>query len=154
MTALAPRLRPARVTVTLTDGRSATHARDSHRGDFHAPFGEDEIRAKFRELAGTVLTPDGAAAVEAAIDRCEEWQSVAELPALLRRGARVVQANKFRPLGGAPEGHISKDARCRSRSNSDVTRFSTRLTGERTMRQLGAPARTLDLGGGFREQGQ
>ena len=38
--ALAPRLRPARVTVTLTDGRRATHARDSHRGDFNEPFAE------------------------------------------------------------------------------------------------------------------
>ena len=89
MTAVAPGRRPARVTVTLTDGRSATQARDSHRGDFHEPFAEEEIRAKFRELAGTVLTPDGAAAVETAIERCEEWQSVTELPALLRRGARV-----------------------------------------------------------------
>ena len=73
MSALAPRLRPARVTVTLTDGRQATHARDSHRGDFNEPFSEAEIRAKFRELAGTVLTPDGAAEVERAVDRCEEW---------------------------------------------------------------------------------
>jgi 2-methylcitrate dehydratase PrpD len=88
MSALTPRLRPARVTVTLADGRQATHARQSHRGDFAEPFGEEEIRVKFRELAGTVLTPDGAAAVEAAVDRCEEWPSVAELPALLRRGGR------------------------------------------------------------------
>ena len=48
-------------------------------------FRRSEIRAKFRELAGTVLTAEGAAAVEAAIDRCEDWSSVAELPALLRR---------------------------------------------------------------------
>jgi len=89
MSALAPRLRPARVTVRLTDGRQATQALDSHRGDFNNPFSEAEIRAKFRELAGTVLTPDGAAAVERAVDRCEEWQSVAELPALLRRGGRA-----------------------------------------------------------------
>ena len=59
MTALAPRLRPARVTVTLKDGRSATHACDSHRGDFQQPFAESELRAKFRELAGVVLTPEG-----------------------------------------------------------------------------------------------
>src|SRR5712671_1788559 len=44
MTAVAPRLRPARVTVTLTDGRSSTHARESHRGDFQEPFAESEIR--------------------------------------------------------------------------------------------------------------
>ena len=46
MTALAPRLRPARVTVTLTDGRSATYACDSHRGDFQRPFAETELRGE------------------------------------------------------------------------------------------------------------
>src|SRR5437763_388037 len=75
MSELAPPLRPARVTVTLTDGRQATHARDSHRGDFDEPFTEAELRAKFRELAGTVLTSEGAAQVEAAVDHSDEWTS-------------------------------------------------------------------------------
>jgi 2-methylcitrate dehydratase PrpD len=88
MTALAPKLRPARVTVTLTDGRQATHSRDSHRGDFSEPFTEAELRAKFRELAGTVLTAEGAARVEAAVDRCEEWTGLAELTDLFRRYGR------------------------------------------------------------------
>jgi 2-methylcitrate dehydratase PrpD len=88
MSAVAPRLRPARVTVTLSDGRQATHSRDSHRGDFNEPFTEAEIRAKFRELAETVLTPEGAARVEAAVDRCEEWGSLAELTDLFRRYGR------------------------------------------------------------------
>src|SRR5215467_4205507 len=60
MSALTPKLRPARVTVTLADGRSATHARESHRGDFSEPFSEAELRGKFRELAGVVLAPEGA----------------------------------------------------------------------------------------------
>ena len=85
MTARAPRLRPARVAVTLKDGGSATRARDSHRGDFNEPFAESELRDKFRLLAGTVLPPDGVAAVEAAVDGCEGWASVAILPDLLRR---------------------------------------------------------------------
>jgi 2-methylcitrate dehydratase PrpD len=84
MSALAPTLRPARVTVTLTDGRQATHARDSHRGDFDEPFTEAELRAKFRELAGTVLTSEGAAQVEATIDRSEAWPSLAALTDLCR----------------------------------------------------------------------
>jgi 2-methylcitrate dehydratase PrpD len=88
MSAVAPRLRPARVTVILSDGRQATHARDSHRGDFHQPFAESEIRAKFRELAETVLTPEGAVRIEAAVDRCEEWTSLAELAGLFRRYGR------------------------------------------------------------------
>jgi 2-methylcitrate dehydratase PrpD len=88
MSAVAPRLRPARVTVTLGDGRQATHATESHRGDFQLPFAESEIRDKFRELAGTVLTPAGVADVERAVDRCEEWASLGELPELLRRSGR------------------------------------------------------------------
>jgi 2-methylcitrate dehydratase PrpD len=88
MTALAPKLRPARVTVTLTDGRHATRSRDSHRGDFSEPFTESELRAKFRELAGTVLTAGGASEVEAAIDRSEEWSGLAALTDLCRRYAR------------------------------------------------------------------
>jgi 2-methylcitrate dehydratase PrpD len=88
MSALAPRLRPARVTVTLTDGRQTTHSRDSHRGDFQQPFAESEIREKFRELAGTVLTPEGVSKVEGAVDRSEEWTSLAELTGLLRRHGR------------------------------------------------------------------
>jgi 2-methylcitrate dehydratase PrpD len=85
MTAVVPRLRPARVTVTLSDGRQATHSRESHRGDFQEPFTEPELRDKFRELAGAVLTPAGVADVERAVDRCEDWTSVGELTALLRR---------------------------------------------------------------------
>jgi 2-methylcitrate dehydratase PrpD len=85
MTAAVPRLRPARVTVRLTDGRQATHSRNSHRGDFNEPFAETEIRGKFRQLAATVLARDIIGKVERAIDRCEEWANVAELPRLLRR---------------------------------------------------------------------
>jgi 2-methylcitrate dehydratase PrpD len=85
MTAVAPVLRPARVRVTLTDGRQATRSVDSHRGDFNQPFAEAEIRTKFRDLAGEVLTAEGAHAVEAAVDACDRWDSVGELVALLRR---------------------------------------------------------------------
>jgi 2-methylcitrate dehydratase PrpD len=88
MTAVAPRLRPARVTVTLTDGRSSTQSRDSHRGDFQQPFSETEIRGKFHELAGIVLRPEGVSKVENAVDRCDEWQSIAELIEPLRAYGR------------------------------------------------------------------
>jgi len=88
MSAVAPRLRPARVTVTLADGRQSAQTRESHRGDFQQPFAESEIRAKFHELAGVVLTAEGAAKVEQAIDRCEQWTGIAELIALLRQYGR------------------------------------------------------------------
>jgi 2-methylcitrate dehydratase PrpD len=85
MSAVAPRLRPARVTVTLKDGRKAAHECESHRGDFNRPFEESELREKFHELAGLVLAPEGVAKIEQAVDRCEHWASVRELPELLRR---------------------------------------------------------------------
>lgn len=85
MSALAPRLRPARVTVTLKDGRSATHACESHEGDFNQPYAEAVLRGKFRELAGHVLDAHGVAQIEQAIDRCEEWASVADFTALFRK---------------------------------------------------------------------
>jgi 2-methylcitrate dehydratase PrpD len=88
MSAVAPRRRPARVTVTLTDGRQSTQACESHRGDFQHPFAESEMRGKFRELAGVALTPEGVAKVEAAVDRAEHWESLVELTELLRRYGR------------------------------------------------------------------
>lgn len=88
MSAVAPRLRPARVTVRLKDGRQATDARESHRGDFNLPFEESELREKFHQLAGRVLSAEGSAQVEQAIDRCERWASVRELADLLRRHGR------------------------------------------------------------------
>jgi 2-methylcitrate dehydratase PrpD len=85
MSALAPRLRPARVTVILTDGRHSTQARESHRGDFQRPFAESEIREKFHELAGILLTQEGASHVEHAVDRSEHWKSLDDLIELLHR---------------------------------------------------------------------
>ena len=85
MTARAPDLRPARVTVTLTDGRQETRMRDSHRGDFRDPFDAAEIRTKFRQLAGVVLPAEGAAAAERAIDACESWPDIGALTGVLRR---------------------------------------------------------------------
>jgi 2-methylcitrate dehydratase PrpD len=89
MSAKTPQLRPARVTVSLADGRSATIARDSHRGDFNDPFGEEELRAKFRELASVVLNAEGVDAVEWAVDRMDKWADTGELTALLHRYGRA-----------------------------------------------------------------
>lgn len=89
MSAVAPRLRPARVVVTLTDGRRAERAVQSHRGDFSQPFEESEIRGKFHQLAGVLLTPAGVAAAEAAVDRCPAWDNLDELKALLKHHAQT-----------------------------------------------------------------
>jgi 2-methylcitrate dehydratase PrpD len=88
LSGMAPQQKPARVTLTLKDGRSSTHTVSSPRGDCLDPYDESEIRAKFRELAATALEPERIAAVENAIDCCEQWESGAELTALMRRHGR------------------------------------------------------------------
>ena len=47
LTAAAPQLKPARVTLTLKDGRHSTHSCDSPRGDCLNPYSEAEIHDKF-----------------------------------------------------------------------------------------------------------
>jgi len=88
MTAVAPRLKPARVTVTLTDGRQSTQTCESARGDFQRPYQEAEIRAKFRDLAGLLLPPEGVTDIAQAVQHCDQWPSVRELTDLLRRYSR------------------------------------------------------------------
>ena len=51
LTALYPAKFPARVTVTLKDGRSFTSQRDFPKGDPQAPLSPSEIEAKFLENA-------------------------------------------------------------------------------------------------------
>ncbi|CAN5843665.1 MmgE/PrpD family protein [soil metagenome] len=82
-----PSIRPARVTLTLKDGRSATAAREASVRDTEKADPELPVRAKFRELAGAHLTPAGMDAIEAAVDRCEEWETMAELIEPLRHHA-------------------------------------------------------------------
>ncbi|HYK15643.1 MAG TPA: MmgE/PrpD family protein [Burkholderiales bacterium] len=88
LTAAAPRLKPARVTLKLKDGRQTTQTCDSPRGDCLNPYTEAEISEKFAELTAPTLMPVGSAAIEQAIESCERWQSVGELAALLRGHSR------------------------------------------------------------------
>ncbi len=87
MSAALPRLKPARVTLTLKDGRQATHAYENHR-HVSESGNEANVREKFRELAGLVLTPEGVTAVETAVDDCVNWPSVDPLLQALRGHGR------------------------------------------------------------------
>jgi 2-methylcitrate dehydratase PrpD len=89
LTAMVPRRKPARVTVTLTDGRHSTHTCNSARGDFQRPYEAMEILAKFRELAGLVLTPAGVTSIEHTVQQCDQWPDVRVLMDQLRRHGRV-----------------------------------------------------------------
>src|SRR5258705_5145099 len=73
MTAAVPALKPARVTLTLKDGRQTTVVCDSPRGDCLNPYDESEIRQKFRALAGGGVAPQGGRAGGRAIGGDEEW---------------------------------------------------------------------------------
>ncbi len=88
MSATLPALRPARVTVTLRDGRTATASCDNSKREILRPDPEPLVREKFAELAATMLTPAGIATVEASVDRAEDWTSPAELMGLLRTHQR------------------------------------------------------------------
>jgi 2-methylcitrate dehydratase PrpD len=84
LNAHVPRLKPARVTVTFSDGRQVTRLRESARGDYRDPYGEGEVRSKFRELAGLVLSPAGVARVEATLDRLDDLPRLGDLVEALR----------------------------------------------------------------------
>src|ERR671923_2890388 len=84
-TAMAPQLKPARVTLVLKDGRHTTRMCESPRGDYQRPYQESEVRGKFRELAGLVLTRAGVGDVERAVDQCDRLGSVRDLIEQVRR---------------------------------------------------------------------
>jgi hypothetical protein len=77
------------VTVTFSDGRQVTRLRESARGDYQDPYGEGEVRSKFRELASLVLSPAGVARIEEIVDRLDSLPRLVELVEPLReaRGA-------------------------------------------------------------------
>jgi 2-methylcitrate dehydratase PrpD len=62
LTALAPRLRPARVLVALADGRSLCARVDTPAGEYDRPYSEPALREKFLDLAAPVLDRAGGAA--------------------------------------------------------------------------------------------
>jgi len=72
----------------LKDGRQASHACESHRGDFNQPFGRPELQAKFRDLAGHVLTSEGVAHAEAMFDTFERVSDVHAAIGALRAYSR------------------------------------------------------------------
>lgn len=89
LSANVPQIKPARVTLRLKDGRQCTRTCESARGDFQRPYSEADIRGKFHDLVGLVLTAEGGQAVEAAVHRAEHWPSVQILIDLMRQHSRV-----------------------------------------------------------------
>jgi 2-methylcitrate dehydratase PrpD len=82
-TAKLPALRPARVTITLTDGRVLEAEALTNRGDTEDPYSAEEVREKFHDLAGPVWGPAHAAAILARVDALPEAGNLEALNALL-----------------------------------------------------------------------
>lgn len=79
LTAQLPGLRPARVAVTLTDGRVLRAEALTNRGDTEDPYSAAEVRLKFHELAGPVWGDDHAGRIAETVD----WLDGTDLRALL-----------------------------------------------------------------------
>lgn len=89
LTALLPRLRPARLRVTLADGRVLAAEAMVNKGDAEDPYGPDEIGRKFLELAGPVWGEAHARRVAEAVDGLDGAADVAALEALLAEPPRA-----------------------------------------------------------------
>ncbi len=76
LTARFPQRFLARVTLTLTDGRSLTSADTTFRGELDDPLSDDEVSSKFRWLARTLLSEERARALESAAWSLAEATSI------------------------------------------------------------------------------
>lgn len=79
LTAMLPGLRPARVKVTLHDGRVFLREVMTNRGDAEDPYSGDEVREKFLELASPILGGARAASFAAAFADLETAPSLADV---------------------------------------------------------------------------
>ena len=85
LTAMLPGLRPARVRVHLTDGRTLSGEVLTNRGDTEDPYSPDEVRDKFRELAEPVWGGGHVARILAQVDAIDRTTDIRGLTSLLAR---------------------------------------------------------------------
>jgi 2-methylcitrate dehydratase PrpD len=91
-TAMLPRLRPARVKITLVDGRVLCAEAFTNKGDAEDPYSAEEIRDKFREVAGSVWSGEHCSAILEAVEDLDRSPDLRALSRLLaaRSGAHDV----------------------------------------------------------------
>ena len=82
------------VEVTTRDGRRLARRVDHARGSPERPLRPDEIREKFRGLAGSVASAARTEAIAALVDRVERLPGLARLAALLRAPAPTGRAGR------------------------------------------------------------
>lgn len=79
MTARLPGLRPARLTVRMTDGRIFKAEALTNKGDTEDPYSADEVIAKFLEVTTPVIGRPGAAELATAIMSLDSGLSLAAI---------------------------------------------------------------------------
>jgi 2-methylcitrate dehydratase PrpD len=82
LTAMMPGLRPARVRLTLKDGRTFEAMATTNKGDTEDPYGADDIIAKFHEVVTPVLGREKAVRIAAACLDLEREASFGKIAAL------------------------------------------------------------------------
>lgn len=83
LTAMLPELRPARVTITLVDGRVLRAEAFTNKGDTEDPYSAGEVQDKFREVAGSVWSDAHCSAVLATVEELDRSPHLRALSALL-----------------------------------------------------------------------
>lgn len=83
-----PKIRPARITMQLADGRTISEYTENPRGHYENPFTDDELRQKFLGLAGRYVTDAGAAELAGMVMRVETLGAATALTDAMRRHAR------------------------------------------------------------------
>jgi 2-methylcitrate dehydratase PrpD len=83
LTAMLPGLRPARVKITLVDGRILATEAFTNRGDTEDPYSAREIVEKFHEVAGLVWREADCTALLAAVENLDRSPDIRVLSRLL-----------------------------------------------------------------------
>lgn len=76
---LFPAMSPAKVEIITVGDRTYSARTDYPRGSPRNPVGEPEIKAKFRECAGTVFHKDKVRRIEHLLDEIEDIQDISVL---------------------------------------------------------------------------
>jgi 2-methylcitrate dehydratase PrpD len=86
LTAMLPHVRPARVQVTLRNGKVLEERVDRPQGGFDNPYSEEQLLQKFRRLALTVIPGDRVGELEKKIAALPGLGKVRDLSLLLQGG--------------------------------------------------------------------
>jgi 2-methylcitrate dehydratase PrpD len=86
LTAAFPKRFLSRVTLTLTDGRVVRSPETTFRGELDDPLSDDEVTAKYRRLASTLLSDDRVTRIEGLAWGIADLPSIEPLLAALAGG--------------------------------------------------------------------